>query len=573
MKKILTNIICCLLCILMAGVPTFAEGEPTPTMNMSWHGDYTNNKLIIKFTSPADYNQQVSAVMYLPSVGNATPNDYVRVSEAYAPAGVLTTVEFPITNSLSAANGKYKVRLQGSGHMSALCREIQVVTVKTPSLSANLVERINAATTAETMATLISEAKDALQLTVTDDALLLTKLMNALIKTRSLEYENSFANLDEVRDAYLKSEIIVYLHESTSTASGLKERVEKNASLIGFDTTEADYIAKSDVIYNLILSNKTTFKGGINDCGTLVKALEQYRGVSIINAGTLDSLEAALAKYYTDLDITSQHFNKYKAFSAANKDKVNRQVYSKGFSNPAALKKAFEDGVDKLYNAQGEDQGGVGGAGGSLGGGASGPGSVSGGTTNPTTPTTPPTANNGFSDLLESHWSHKFVSQLRVLNVISGYEDGTFLPDKTVSREEFVKMIISATGLLDSTAKCDFSDVKEDAWFYSFAASANKLGIVNGVSATSFGAGTSITREDVSVIAARIIDKLGKTPEKGTQKEFADDSKVSSYAKESIYTLTKLGIINGFEDNSFKPKDALTRAQAAKIIYLIREAI
>ena len=52
---------------------------------------------------------------------------------------------------------------------------------------------------------------------------------------------------------------------------------------------------------------------------------------------------------------------------------------------------------------------------------------------------------------------------------------------------------------------------------------------------------------------------------------FADDSVIEDYAKEAVYQLTAQGIINGFEDGSFRPDDTATRAQAAKMICLLTE--
>ena len=68
-----------------------------------------------------------------------------------------------------------------------------------------------------------------------------------------------------------------------------------------------------------------------------------------------------------------------------------------------------------------------------------------------------------FTDVSESHWAYSYISNMSSRKIIDGYDDGTFLPDKTVTRAEFSKMLSGAASL--SPYAPSFSDVSEDAWY------------------------------------------------------------------------------------------------------------
>ena len=580
MRKTLRCIICCLLCIVMASLSVMAA-PPVPTMNMSWQGDYTNNKLVIKFRSPATYNQQVTAVMYRTSVvGTPTNADYLRVAEVTSRGGQEMTVSFTITNDLT--DGQYYVRLQGNGVSAALCKEIQTVTIKTPSQADSLVASINSATANSSdpnyIGGFVEPNATALGITIPADATFKGKIMTALVSTRDNEYTNAqtgvkFTSLDQVRDAYNKSEIIVSLHETGTTASSFQTLVEANADLLQFDITEEDYVAEASYIYDMIVSNKATYEGtGIHSCSTLVDAIKKYRAIKEINDGTLspvNTLRGVMEKYHNDLGVSADAWTKYTGFEDdAQRDSVLRQIYGKNFTVPSLAKAAFENGVTTVYNNGSGDPAGPSGPSGDSGNDGFGMGNDNGSLSEKPNPV--PTV-KGFFDCGETHWAYTYVKDLYDLGFISGYADGSFLPDNSVTREEFVKMVIGATGLYNENTECNFSDVPSNSWSYKYVASAYANGIVVGTSDSDFGAKSYITREDVCVISARILAKYGKQVD--GENGFTDAASISDYAKDSVDALVELGIINGFEDGSFGAKKLLTRAQAAKIISLLRAAI
>lgn len=170
-----------------------------------------------------------------------------------------------------------------------------------------------------------------------------------------------------------------------------------------------------------------------------------------------------------------------------------------------------------------------------------------------------------FPDVPKTHWAYEYIKKLASDGIISGDDSGNFFPDKNVSREEFVKMIVSASGISPVYTDSEFEDIDIDSWYAPYILSAVKAGYVNGESSVAFGIGKSITREDMALIIARCKNDTYKSPIR-KYTPFSDESDISEYAINSVRSLYESGLIDGIGDGSFSPKAFATRAQAAKLI-------
>ena len=177
---------------------------------------------------------------------------------------------------------------------------------------------------------------------------------------------------------------------------------------------------------------------------------------------------------------------------------------------------------------------------------------------------------NIFNDIDSVPWATEAIVELAQKGIISGKGDGLFCPDDNITREEFVKIIMLTFFKDAKPADISFNDVDDSAWYAEYVKMAYGENIINGIGDGLFGTGVSITREDMAVIAYRTAVKAGRlTEDNVAEKEFifADDESISEYAKTSVYALYEADVINGMNELEFAPKPALTRAQAAKIIY------
>ena len=178
--------------------------------------------------------------------------------------------------------------------------------------------------------------------------------------------------------------------------------------------------------------------------------------------------------------------------------------------------------------------------------------------------------NNPDTDVVRGNWAYNAINQMQSEGVVAGDGSGNFFPQKTVKREEFVKMIVEAFKLESETASSHFHDVFDSDWFYPYVSIAFEKGIVMGDPLGLFGVNNGITREDTMVIASRVLKYAGKTIEaKRDYTNFNDEALIADYAKAAVNELYCMGIINGTDNGNFEPKRFCTRAEAALIIYNI----
>ena len=131
-------------------------------------------------------------------------------------------------------------------------------------------------------------------------------------------------------------------------------------------------------------------------------------------------------------------------------------------------------------------------------------------------------------------------------------------------------MIVTAFGVTLKPGKTDFSDVESGAWYEDYVVTAYREELINGITASAFGIGLEITREDMVVIMDRILTRYS-VKYAGEIKTFADQELISDYAVSAVKNLSMVGVLNGDETDKFLPKKSATRAEAAKVLLLAME--
>jgi len=197
------------------------------------------------------------------------------------------------------------------------------------------------------------------------------------------------------------------------------------------------------------------------------------------------------------------------------------------------------------------------------GGGGGGGGAKPTPTPSPTpsaTPTPTPETELPFEDIKNVPWAHEAIKTLYEKEIINGRSESEFAPSQNVTRAEFVKLVVEALSISGNSGE-SFADVSEGDWFKPFVERAVSAEIIKG-DRGNFMPNGNITREDAAVIIAR---SLG-LDQRGTP-TFRDSKSVSPYALGAVNALSEKGIINGVGDNMYAPKETLTRAQAAVLIY------
>lgn len=178
-----------------------------------------------------------------------------------------------------------------------------------------------------------------------------------------------------------------------------------------------------------------------------------------------------------------------------------------------------------------------------------------------------------FTDVAEDAWYHDYVYDLVYRGVVNGMTATTYEPEGKLTRAQFVKLLAcslaDAETLKTYEGKHPFKD-SEGHWAEAYIAWAKDKGIVEGVSATEFDPEAPITREQMATIFGRYALKQGIELPKSENAagSFPDADEISEYAREFVELMRIAGILNGYEDGTFRPQGNATRAEAAKLFSL-----
>ncbi|OXS60332.1 hypothetical protein B1A99_07805 [Cohnella sp. CIP 111063] len=170
------------------------------------------------------------------------------------------------------------------------------------------------------------------------------------------------------------------------------------------------------------------------------------------------------------------------------------------------------------------------------------------------------------------HWAARQIEQASRLGIVSGYADGSFAPNKSVSRAEFLVMLMNALQPQTNGIELEFADAGSiGAWARSAVAQALQAGIVTGYGDGTFRPHAEITRSEMAVMIARTLGLSAKGNASDTG--FADDRDIPAWAKEAIAELKQLGVVNGKGANSFDSAGLSTRAEAVTVVLNMLEQL
>lgn len=193
------------------------------------------------------------------------------------------------------------------------------------------------------------------------------------------------------------------------------------------------------------------------------------------------------------------------------------------------------------------------------------------GVKDPTTVPSDESAGVDFSDVSENHFAFEAIQYLSSKGIVKGYNDGKFYTDRTITRAEFAIMINRALGYSTDEYKHSFVDFKEDAWYAGELASALNKGITKGFTDGTYRPDAYIPREQASVMINNVLETNGIFVSESLS--FKDLDSIIAWAVDSVSSNVGAGIISGYTDNTFKPKQLITRAEAAVLIFKLLNVI
>ncbi|WP_058301167.1 S8 family serine peptidase [Gorillibacterium timonense] len=178
-----------------------------------------------------------------------------------------------------------------------------------------------------------------------------------------------------------------------------------------------------------------------------------------------------------------------------------------------------------------------------------------------------------FTDI-DSSYAAADIQALANKWIVDGATATTFSPKANLTRAEFTALLVRALGLTtEATDAQVFTDVKSSDWFAAEVTAANNAGLIKGIGGGKFAPNDKVTREELAVILDRAFKLTGgewKQDRSNPIVPFADDAKISAYAKDSVNLLAEAGVIDGFTlpgGSFFRPNTAATREFAAYALH------
>lgn len=186
----------------------------------------------------------------------------------------------------------------------------------------------------------------------------------------------------------------------------------------------------------------------------------------------------------------------------------------------------------------------------------------------------PPRTDSSFSDL-QGHWSAADVEALLAQHLLSGYPDGTFRPNSRITRAELVVLLANALGWSDSATATGFSDDQAiPGWARPAVVRARKEHLLTGYPDGSFGPERSVTRAEAAVW----FDKALAIYRPGSYSSppnlsWLDSGQIPSWAREAAGRLLQAGVMRGRSEQLYDPEARLTRGEAAALINRLLEQV
>ncbi|WP_160500577.1 S-layer homology domain-containing protein [Paenibacillus dendrobii] len=168
---------------------------------------------------------------------------------------------------------------------------------------------------------------------------------------------------------------------------------------------------------------------------------------------------------------------------------------------------------------------------------------------------------------IAGHWANAAILQALQQGWITGYANGTFMPNKEVTRAEFAAMLIRAIGSdVGSHQPLQFADAKQiPAWALPYVEEAVSRNIMNGYTNGMFEPNKLITRAEMAAMGIRSLNGVA-VPLESASLKFADNSQIPAWAKPYAAEAAKKGIMNGRNGNLFAPSAHATRAESVVVI-------
>lgn len=170
-----------------------------------------------------------------------------------------------------------------------------------------------------------------------------------------------------------------------------------------------------------------------------------------------------------------------------------------------------------------------------------------------------------FYDVPKGYWAFEQIAELVNRGAISGYEDGSFKPDDIVTRAEWATIMIKAANKNLGDDVPSFTDMSGH-WANPYV-NASKQYMTSYAGGAEFRPDIAALREDVTVAMVKLKGYSVDNVDFSYIAKFNDQDSISANCKKYVAVAVEKGLISGFEDNTFRGQNTLSRAEAATLLW------
>ena len=410
----------------------------------------------------------------------------------------------------------------------------------------------------------MNDGKDAIEKLISDGGEIYAMMDDG--KTKDISYMAEVINnikpnggygADSFLNAYLIAEGIYHFHAENIDFAVL---LSEYADVIGNESINAYNALPDKTVKEHV---QTLFKQNIVRRPIDKEFKANIFAARYFSAKEIDEFKNNLLEYINGLE--NDPAPEFDSLNSYNRDKVITALYNvkKDLVSADVIINDFNEETEKVYADQKKDEDNKNSGKGSGGsGGGKRTNTVPIGNISNNRPGEGSETNVELKDI-QGHWAEETIKNMVKLKYLKGFEDGTFRPDEAVSRAEFIAVICRILNI-DAPAESSFEDVSSKDWFSRYIQAAYQKNLIYG-SGGKFFPHSKITREDAAVILKRVLDAQSVSTNISPV-SYADSGQIADYAQEAINALSNANMMTGYNE-CVKPKDNLTRAEAATLLY------
>jgi hypothetical protein len=168
-----------------------------------------------------------------------------------------------------------------------------------------------------------------------------------------------------------------------------------------------------------------------------------------------------------------------------------------------------------------------------------------------------------FADVREGYWAKKPIEHTGTVGMVQGYPDGTFKPERALTRAELATLLVRAEGVkLPGKAPQVFKDVKGNHWAASYIEAAYRMGLIKGYPDKKFRPNNRINKAEAIAILVRF-DKMNVA---AVEVKPYNDVPVKHWAAKYVQAAKESGMLKYVEGTRLRPKEEVNRAEAVEMM-------